>query len=487
MLKLASAMKVGRNDPCFCGSGRKYKKCHLDKKEASAPFINTTISRSLEERNVIFLSALTDICGLSKKKNWHDFRKEISGDHIKEIYKVFAWLWPLNTNVLSLLPEPSKKLRGFYIGDTRPELIMSNIIRYSLYSDEILVVNPFHHPFTLAPKFNPLINPDQYKQDTIEMVYFLLKLAPWIADGIVKLIPDPINFDPQLRRSVWTMAEERWKRSNLEITEDDIKEMEPEAKAKHKRFLWRLPKPYLEKMIRASIPNISNEDVERTLKGIDADRAKDPLAVDQPMQEGGELLVARKGANLELGLFIAQLTGSYLYTNHRLQWNEILSATNQQQNNESEIWSPLTRSFESLEFKFLNNIDPQFAYELRIEGRLEKFRNFLRKVWLEVGGNPSPDNSYKLARKFGDELQEVYGKTKEEWSEIDKQLLKWITSSGGIAAIISGGMNWQIPAAGFCIAAVLKLLEARRDRKDFRNNVPLAVFLDLENKNKLFT
>ena len=22
-------MKIGRNDPCFCGSGKKYKKCHL--------------------------------------------------------------------------------------------------------------------------------------------------------------------------------------------------------------------------------------------------------------------------------------------------------------------------------------------------------------------------------------------------------------------------------------------------------------------------
>jgi preprotein translocase subunit SecA len=24
----SSARKVGRNDPCPCGSGRKYKKCH---------------------------------------------------------------------------------------------------------------------------------------------------------------------------------------------------------------------------------------------------------------------------------------------------------------------------------------------------------------------------------------------------------------------------------------------------------------------------
>jgi hypothetical protein len=30
-----SPMKVGRNDPCHCGSGQKYKKCHLLKDEAA--------------------------------------------------------------------------------------------------------------------------------------------------------------------------------------------------------------------------------------------------------------------------------------------------------------------------------------------------------------------------------------------------------------------------------------------------------------------
>jgi len=27
--------KIGRNDPCYCGSGKKYKKCHLPKDEAA--------------------------------------------------------------------------------------------------------------------------------------------------------------------------------------------------------------------------------------------------------------------------------------------------------------------------------------------------------------------------------------------------------------------------------------------------------------------
>lgn len=26
--RTANAPRVGRNDPCFCGSGKKYKKCH---------------------------------------------------------------------------------------------------------------------------------------------------------------------------------------------------------------------------------------------------------------------------------------------------------------------------------------------------------------------------------------------------------------------------------------------------------------------------
>jgi preprotein translocase subunit SecA len=30
-LKNSNKLKVGRNDPCYCGSGKKYKKCCLDK------------------------------------------------------------------------------------------------------------------------------------------------------------------------------------------------------------------------------------------------------------------------------------------------------------------------------------------------------------------------------------------------------------------------------------------------------------------------
>ena len=35
LLELGGPMKIGRNDPCHCGSGQKYKKCHLAKDDAA--------------------------------------------------------------------------------------------------------------------------------------------------------------------------------------------------------------------------------------------------------------------------------------------------------------------------------------------------------------------------------------------------------------------------------------------------------------------
>jgi preprotein translocase subunit SecA len=31
--------KLGRNDPCYCGSGKKYKKCHMTEDEAKSKHV----------------------------------------------------------------------------------------------------------------------------------------------------------------------------------------------------------------------------------------------------------------------------------------------------------------------------------------------------------------------------------------------------------------------------------------------------------------
>lgn len=484
--------KGHRNDPCPCGSGEKYKHCCLYKTTGSAPQIrpqneqHPLLSSSIKTRNLVLIEALWDIFGFRKGKSWNDVRKEMTNDQVRELYRVVAWLWPSNTRIIPLLPKPDSKLRGFYMGEMNVDLsaVLSNIVRYSLYTDEIIVMNPLMNPHCIAPDYNPIEHPEQYKQDTLELIYFILKLYPWIESGIVSMIPDPGDFDYQLRRSTWDMAKKRWEDQGLDLTEETKAKIEPHGKRMLEKTLYRLPDDQLAISLKRALPHLTDQQLKDQIEYTRRLRHNDPMILDQELPAEGQMMINRNGSNLEMGMYIAQLTGSYLYTDLPEQWREILSCE-QNPTSEGDTWSPLTKAFQSLEYSFLNDIDPQFAYNLKTEGRLETFRSFLRRVWIDINGNHTYDEANKHARRFSEELHEEYTSAKEEWAKIDKELLKWVTGSGGLAAIISGGMNWQIPAIGFCISGVGKLLEARTERKRFKSTIPMSVFLDLEKKRKI--
>ena len=81
-------MKNNRNAPCPCGSGKKYKKCCLLKSNDTSK--KTIEKLSLKERNKILLNAISDIFNLKGKVKWSEFKKNISGEQIKELYSVIA-------------------------------------------------------------------------------------------------------------------------------------------------------------------------------------------------------------------------------------------------------------------------------------------------------------------------------------------------------------------------------------------------------------
>jgi len=87
----------------------------------------------------------------------------------------------------------------------------------------------------------------------------------------------------------------------------------------------------------------------------------------------------------------------------RARWSEILSVSHDS-SDQANQWSPLTRAFQELDFKFLDGVSLLFARDMREKGRLEQLRSVLRKIWLEVGGKADGKQSESLARDFGDEL-----------------------------------------------------------------------------------
>ncbi|OGH38548.1 hypothetical protein A3F59_01975 [Candidatus Roizmanbacteria bacterium RIFCSPHIGHO2_12_FULL_38_13] len=476
--------EIGRNDRCPCGSGLKYKKCHIGR--TLQVFPEPFKGRSIRERNIILLNAITDIF-FGKGEDWNEMRNTLTEDKVRELYKIVAWLWPPQTDITSLLPKPSKTLRGLYTGDTRPQDILKNIVRYSLYTEEIIVVSPFLAPLTMKEEFSPLYNPSKYRADTLELIYFAVALTPWIETGIVNMIPNPMDFDYRLRKEIYSMATARYEANKEEFDKEIIAIAHVEGEHEYKRMMMRMPVDSFRKRIKEFKPNLSKAEVDKHVEYFLKQRRNDPLLLDEEMSSTTEMKIKRMGANLELGLYLGQATGSYLYTNSTFQWKEIMSAK-QQTTDDSDEWTPLTRAFQSLDFTFLNNVDARFAYKLKEEGRLGGFRNYLRKIWRKIEEDNSPTQANSAAREFSDELQDEYRKTKEEWAKIDKSIVKFMTGPRGIATILSplilGGLDWRIPALGFSVLGIGKLLSARYKRNEFKANVPLAVLLDLEKKNR---
>ena len=478
-------MNIGRNDRCPCGSGLKYKKCHLGRELQVYP--EPFKGRSIRKRNIILLNAIGDIF-FGKGEDWETMRHSITEDKVREFYRIMAWLWPPQTDLTSLLPKPDRTLRGLYIGDTRPYDILQNIVRYSLYTEEIIVVSPFLAPLTMKEEFSPIANPQKYRQDTLELIYFAFALAPWIEAGIVNMIPNPMDFDFRLRKEIYSMATARYEANKKEFDKEINEIAKAEGKQEYMRMMKRMPIDSYKRRLKEFKPNLSPSEIDKYIEYFLEQRKKDPLLLDEEMSSEAEMKIKRMGANLELGLYLGQATGSYLYTNRPFQWKEIMTAK-QQITDDSDVWGPLTQAFQQLDFTFLNDVDAGFAYKLKEKGRLEGFRNYLRKVWHKIEENNTPAQANSAAREFSDELHEEYGKTKEEWAKIDREIVNWTLGTTGISTLITplitGGLGWMVPALGFSITGVGQLLSARYKRKEFRANVPLAVLLDLEKKNKL--
>lgn len=470
--------KIGANDPCPCGSGKKYKKCCRDKAPADRPL---TTEYSIRERNITLFNAVTDILGLSKGKTWEDVRRELSDEQVKEIHKVIASLWPRETNLMDLLPRPdSAILRALYAGLVDPRVILRNVVGFSLYADEIIVVSPFTNPSCVKKEYSPVHSPTQYKQETIKNVLLLMQLAPFIDAGIVHLIPDPCDFDYKLRTNIWDMAKERLKRWKPSKEEYDA--FEPLYREDFMRSMWGLPEESLKRQIRKAVPHISDDGMSKVLEHIEEMRVHDPLALLQPLphgKEGGQLLKSQLSPNLELGLLLSQITGSFIYTDSLHRWNEILGTSEGGGMPKNKGWELVAEKLSCLPFTFLNQVDPQTTFDIRQSGRLGDFRKVLRQLWINVQNDLESEAVGVMAQRIAGELKEAHEKAQADWHSIQKELQ--IQSKGPFEPFmvtINGKIDCRIPSVGFGLNAVYRLLLSHSGRTDYLKNLPMVIFIE---------
>jgi SEC-C motif len=278
-----ASMKFPRNSPCPCGSGRKYKHCHLGK-----PFKGGR-DLSLHGRNLILLNAARDIFGLSRGRSWVDVKKNISGEQIRELYSVQADLWPPGTDWAALMPRPGDgTLRALYLGDIRPELVLRNIIRFSLYSDTIFVIDPFVNPHIVRPKYNPIDTPNKHKADTLKLIYFLSAVAPWIESEMLYLIPDPGDLNLDLKWETMRLAQARGRDKNVD--ERDLEDARTYLLEQRMRALFTLPDEKLLSFVRRSGMTLTVEQQKEFLAHARHKLRSDPIALEQSLDKEGQLI-----------------------------------------------------------------------------------------------------------------------------------------------------------------------------------------------------
>ena len=245
--------KIGRNELCPCGSGLKFKKCGLIRGhgvETAAQFA------SLHGRNLHIVDSVHEAFG-PLGEDILALKTRITPDRVRAFYRLIDGLSPKKLDPYPLLAETGGGLRALYTGDARPELLAQNVFRFTLYADQILIVEPFEMPSIMREDYNPIKHPEQYRSDTLQLAFLTLALEPWIRLGMVQFIPDPTDFDLKLKALFLDLAKARYEGPGAPSKADferDVVRTESLFKRDYVRTMAALPRRALEaKLARGGV------------------------------------------------------------------------------------------------------------------------------------------------------------------------------------------------------------------------------------------
>ena len=444
------------NDLCGCGSGIEYKKCCKGKKENERP---SWSELSIRERNIILYDGINDILGLDKGKSWYEVRQSLSSEQVKNIQELYESLWPLHTDLISLLPKQDKKIRAIYSGDIDPKYIIKFAVGLTPYFDEIIIQNTFINPPSRDPEMNPVKSPDIHKLMTLKNVYLLRMLSPFIDRGYINFIPDISDFNFFLYRQKVDLARKRSK----DIQIDEATRERNENDIFHYTML-SMPKDQIRNQIKLLLPNLSEEEVEKRLDYMENKKRKDPILLLQNDANSNEseshILGMSTQPNFEIFLFLSQITGAVLLTDNPYRWKEIDNAWSGKNAPDAHKWSKLINHINQLQYVVSDNLMETFR--LRASGKLDSFRETMREAYSTIQENDQPSD--ELVEKVKKQvIQAHYVASKE----VRKNLKCSSTSK----------LNYLIPKGGIAHNNVQRLLLSS-GQENYLSSAPIAIFAE---------
>ena len=330
LLKSPSGDTLAPKQACGCGAPKRFRDCC----EPIPVHLRPTWSeKSIRERNLILFRMIADTLDF-EHKDWTQIRRDLTDDQIKKVYEFYQVLWPLDTDLLKLLPKPDGRSRAVYSGLIHPQAIVEFALGSSIYFGELMIQSPFVHAGAVAKEYSPVEHPKAYRAEFLKAVMAFMTLMPLVEIGVINLIPDPCDFDYHLREQMMHMAEAR-----SPLIEQHI---ENETRAReiieedYKRTIMTGPEESLHAIIEKTSPEIGDELRESVISLMKRRREADPLALLQEDslvggESGGQLTMMRMVPNFEIAMYLAQATGAFIITDSPTRWAELRTAVRRTQ------------------------------------------------------------------------------------------------------------------------------------------------------------
>jgi hypothetical protein len=445
---------------------------------------------SARGKNMLFLNRLGGILQLDRFANAdpRDLKRAFTPNVVRQIYEAVAEIWPSSDDLERVLQGESVRTSGLYVGTYEPESIIQGVTRHTIYSESLLLVDPFTHPRKVRDEYSPLLHPEQYRPTAFRCTLFWLQMLPWIEAGIVRIIRTPGDLNTRIEHESNEIQTRRFD------TYPELKELIRQAADEQfninnplvEHFVLHEPDEQLTAGFKEMHPDLSDADLDKFMSYIRARRERNPYYMEPLMGADGkiaQLIVTTSGASYDMAKQIAQLTKSHLITDLPSRWKEI-ELDRSEGDVDNGIWTPFAKAFHGLDIKYLNDVPLDLVLRLRREQRLEGLRSFMRKVWKTA----EPDESFEptAVENLAAELHDKVREAEDEWAKIGRDLLKWLGGVGALATpfIAKGGAEWTAAAIGAAVAGAGALAISTHQRNSFQNRYPAGFFLKLKKRKR---
>ncbi|MDR3694131.1 hypothetical protein [Mucilaginibacter sp.] len=439
-----------------------------------------------QKQNIIFFDFLNDLFEFKKLKTWDDLAQSITELKMKRTYRKFAELFPRKFDYSSELAKLPDGFKTIHYGQIKGTTIIDEVVRFSLYSDVIVVFHPIQNPAITNQLMNPGKNPRLWLPDFLNALYFYVVIQKWVRAGIVNLIINPVDYDSQLYNEIIAKATSRVNSYDDTFIESMKEEAEIELAEQFASNLKRNEsiEEITNWLVGMKTPVYTESEAKHFAQIIKSAIPKvNPLFQKIPRHLiKNQISTSKSGGPLESILQISELIGGNIFTPNKSTWKQF------QQLNDNDFWLKASHIYSKIELQFLNNVSTDFALSIRKEGRLAGVRTELKKVFSELNSidKISETKISYLYEGFVDEIK----KAQTEWNSIKKEseiVKQHLTISAAAIPIMITNPISIIPIALTTGNFLIGNIRSTKEKQNtFRVKNPVSVFVDVQNREEGF-